>query len=103
MKKPQEKYTLCTLMIILVTMVIGGWNSCQAQEYQKQYPQKIVLEMELEQVVKLKIPKNVKTIKELNKQKQPYPPKGNAVNLKRKSVIPEVDAIKKETDYENNK
>jgi len=106
MKTTQEKYSICTLIIIFVAFVIGGWNTCQAQETKKQYPQKIVLEMELEQVVKLKIPKDVETpmtIEELNKIKQSYPSKGGAINLKRESVIPEVDAIIKEEDYDENK
>lgn len=107
MKKIKDKYSFYTLMLIIITFVIGGWDSCQAQEQKKEYPQKIILEMELEQVVKLKIPKEIKTptnIEELNKIKQSYPPKGNSINLKRESVIPEVDAIIKEEEYnENNK
>jgi hypothetical protein len=57
--KKHEKYGLYTLVIIISAFIIGGWNSCQAQD--KQYPQKIILEMELEQVVKFKIPKNLET------------------------------------------
>tara|TARA_R110000751_G_scaffold186814_3_gene293130 strand:+ start:793 stop:1092 length:300 start_codon:yes stop_codon:yes gene_type:complete len=99
MKKFKEKYNFYALTIIIVVMIIGGWNSCQAQE-EKQQPQKIILEMELEQVIKITIPK----VGELNKIKQTYPPKGGSVNLKRKPTIPEVDVIIKEEDYnENNK
>ena len=61
MKKFKEKYNFYALTLIIVVMIIGGWNSCQAQE--KQYPQKIILEMELEQSIKITIPK----IEELNK------------------------------------
>ena len=99
MKNFKEKYSFYTLMLIIVAMTIGGWNTCQAQ-VEKQYPQKIILEMELEQIIKITIPK----VEELNKIKQTYPPKGGSVNLKRKPTIPEVDAIIKEEDYnENNK
>ena len=99
MKNFKHKHSFYTLMLIIIALLIGGWNNCQAQE-EKQYPQKIILEMELEQVVKFKIPK----AEELNKIKQTYPPKGKTVNLKRKSVIPEMEAIIKEEDYdENNK
>ena len=106
MKTTQEKYSLYALIIFIATFIIGGWNTCQAQDNKKQYPHKIVLEMELEQVVKLKIPKDIATpvnIEELNKIKQSYPSKGGAINLKRESVIPEVDAIIKEEDYDENK
>jgi len=100
LKDFRDKYSFYALMLIVIAMFIGGWNSCQAQEKHKQYPQKIVLEMELEQVVKIRIPK----AEELNKIKQTYPPKGNTVNLKRKSAIPEKDAIIREENYnENNK
>ena len=98
MKKFKEKYNFYALTLIIVVMIIGGWNSCQAQE--KQYPQKIILEMELEQSIKITIPK----IEELNKIKQTYPQKESSVNLKRKHTLPEVDTIIKEEDYnENNK
>jgi len=103
----KNKYSFYTLIIIFLTLVIGGWNNCQAQEQEKQYPQKIVLELELEEVIKLKIPKDIETpmtIEELNKIKQTYPSKGSIINLRKKSIIPEVETIIKEEDYdENNK
>jgi hypothetical protein len=100
LKDFRYRYSFYTLILITVAMFIGGWNSCQAQEKHKQYPQRIVLEMELEQVVKIRIPKAI----ELNKSKQTYPSKINTVNLKRKSDVPETDAIIREEDYnENNK
>jgi len=98
-KSEVEKNTTKSLIIIFLAFIVGGWNACQAQ-VEKQPTHKIVLEMELEEVVKLKIP----TVEELNKIKQTYPPKGDNVNLKRKAVIPELEVIIKEEDYdENNK
>jgi len=98
-KSEVEKNTTKSLIIIFLAFIVGGWNTCQAQ-VEKQSPHKIVLEMELEQVVKLKIPK----VEELNIIKQKYPPKNNIINLKKKPTLPEVDAIIREEDYyENNK
>ena len=61
--------------------------------------------MELEQVIKLKIPKDIKTpmtVEELNIIKQKYPPKDSNINLIKKPTLPEVDAIIKEEDYNEN-
>ena len=83
-------------------------NSFSQEE--KKYQQKIVLEMELEQVVKLKIPKNLETpltIEELNKIKQiqKYPSKNKKVNdclPENKIGIPKNNTLIKEEEYENN-
>jgi len=105
-KSEVEKNTTKSLIIIFLAFIVGGWNTCQAQ-VEKQYPQKIVLELELEEVIKLKIPKDIETpmtIEELNIIKQTYPSKGSIINLRKKSIIPEVETIIKEEDYdENNK
>lgn len=96
----QEKYNLYSLLIILFSFFIGAWNSCHAQS--NEYPQRIVLEMELEQVVKIKIPKNIttpKTVEELNVIKQIKQDKP----IKEKQKIKETNIkIIKEEDYNEN-
>ena len=100
--KTNKNHTLYALLIILAIFIIGGWNTCQAQE--KQYPHKIVLEKELEQVVKLKI----LAVEELTKKTQTYTHKNKSDNMecipKNKINIPKNNAIiREECYYENNK
>jgi hypothetical protein len=96
MKIFKENYRSYSLVLITIVFILGGWGTCYAQS-EKQYPQKIVLEMELEQVIKIKIPK----VDELNRVKQVHPKKNGSVILK---TTPKSDVVGKEGYYnENNK
>lgn len=66
-------------------------------------PQKIILEMELEQVVKFSVPAN-DDLEILNKEKQKYPPKtiDNVCLPENKINIPKTNTIIKEEDYDEN-